>query len=122
MELIAVLQLLRSVTDDHLIIQTDSQYVKNIFTEWLEGWRRRGMRTSDRKPVENQDLITEIDKRLRIRNVTWEWVKGHGGHKLNERADELARFGAERARSYNESGIVPESASDPPRWSTYPRA
>jgi ribonuclease HI len=121
MELLAVLQLLRSVIDNPLTIQTDSQYVKNIFTEWLEGWRRRGMRTSSRKPVENQDLILEVDKLLQTRNVTWEWVKGHGGHDLNELADELARFGAERAKLYGESGIMPCAANDPPRQSTHPR-
>lgn len=115
MELTAVRQLLTTVTDEPLIIQTDSQYAKNIFTEWLEGWKRRGMRTSGRKPVENQDLIVEIDTLLQQRDVTWEWVRGHDGHELNELADDLARFAAARAKQYNESGSVPTSTEDPPR-------
>lgn len=115
MELTAVLQLLRSVPAPILTIQTDSQYVRNIFTEWLEGWRRRGMRTSSRKPVENQDLIVAIDESLQGRNVEWEWVRGHVGHPLNEVADDLARFGAERARILQDVGSLPSNMSEPPR-------
>ena len=98
MELRAVYELLRATSpDEPLTIQTDSVYVVNIFTKWLAGWRTRGMKTSSRKPVENTDLIEPIDSLLAGRQVTFEWVRGHAGHPLNERADALANGAARRA-------------------------
>jgi ribonuclease HI len=98
MELRAVYELLRAMGhDEPLTIQTDSEYVVNIFTKWLEGWRKRGMKTSSRKPVENTDLIEAIDALLNGRQVTFEWTRGHAGHPLNERADALANGAARRA-------------------------
>ena len=111
----AVRELLRSIDDNPLLIQADSQYVIGVFTEWLPVWRGRGMKTSSRKPVENVDLILEIDDLLSERDVEWQWVKGHVGHALNEAADSLARHGAERARTMIEAGFLPTSESDPPR-------
>ncbi len=107
MELRAVLELLRHTdpdTDDPLTIQTDSVYVMNIFTKWLEGWKRRGMRTASRKPVENADLIKMIDEELQGRRVQWEKVPAHMGHALNEEADTLAREAAERAAARLRAG------------------
>jgi ribonuclease HI len=72
MELRAVLELLGDISAPSLVIQCDSQYVINVFTQWLPDWRRRGMRTSSRKPVENQDLIVAIDGLLQGHDVTWE--------------------------------------------------
>lgn len=115
MELMAVEELLRSVSEHELTIQADSQYVINVFTEWLPGWRRRGMRTSSGKPAENQDIIMRISDLLDDRKVTWEWVRGHVGHDLNERADALAFHAAQRAKVLVETGAVPSAASDPPR-------
>jgi ribonuclease HI len=98
MELMAVLQLLMATPPtEPLIIQTDSAYVIGVFTEWLEGWRRRGMRTSSRRPVENLNLIEQIAARLKDRDVRFEKVPGHAGHRLNERADALAQAAARRA-------------------------
>jgi ribonuclease HI len=100
MELRAVLELLLATdASDPLVIQTDSAYVVGIFTEWLEGWKSRGMRTSAKKAVENVDLITEIEKTLVGRNVTFEKVPGHAGHLLNEKADLLANTVAHRAKT-----------------------
>ncbi len=105
MELRAVLELLRATDPGEvLLIQTDSVYVMNIFTKWLEGWKRRGMRTASRKPVENADLIQAIDGELQGRTVRWEKVPGHAGHELNEQADQLARKAAERAAARLRSG------------------
>jgi ribonuclease HI len=99
MELRAVLGLLQAIPPpEPLTIQTDSAYVLNVFTQWLPGWRRRGMRTAANKPVENVDLISEIEALLVGREITFEKVPGHAGHPLNERADALARSDAERAR------------------------
>lgn len=98
MELMAVLQLLLGTSpDEPLLIQTDSAYVIGVFTEWLEGWRRRGMRTSNKRPVENQGLIEQISARLVGREVRFEKVPAHAGHRLNERADALAQAAARRA-------------------------
>lgn len=98
MELRAVLELLRvAPANEPLLIITDSQYVQKVFTEWLPVWRSRGMRTASRRPVENKDLIEVIDRELANRTVTFEWVRGHAGHPLNERADELANTAARRA-------------------------
>lgn len=99
MELRAVLGLLQSIDpDEELVIQTDSSYVIGVFTEWLSVWKKRGMRTGRNKPVENADLIVEIDELLAGRKVTFEKVPGHAGHPLNEKADALARSEAERAQ------------------------
>ena len=60
---------------------------------WLEGWKRNGWKTADKKPVKNIELWQALDEARRIHKVTWHWVKGHAGHVENERADELARMG-----------------------------
>ncbi|HQE32711.1 MAG TPA: ribonuclease H, partial [Propionibacteriaceae bacterium] len=91
-ELMAVLDLLRQtrgVTD--LTILCDSQYAIKCCTEWLPGWKRRGWKKADGKPVLNQDLLKELDKELAGRAPRFQWVRGHAGHAMNEKADELAR-------------------------------
>ncbi|MEM7695942.1 MAG: ribonuclease HI [Pseudomonadota bacterium] len=79
-------------------LYTDSQYVRQGITEWLAGWKRNGWKTSQKKPVKNEDLWRELDHFCQIHNVTWHWVKGHAGHPMNERADGLARRGTALAR------------------------
>jgi ribonuclease HI len=70
---------------------TDSQYLRQGITEWLAGWKARGWRTADKKPVKNQDLWERLDAARQPHTVEWRWLKGHAGHPLNERADQLAR-------------------------------
>jgi ribonuclease HI len=82
-----------------LLLQVDSQYVIKTFTEWIEGWKARGWRTSDKRPVKNRAEIEPIDALLRGRDVRWEHVRGHAGHPLNERVDLLAHAAAIAARS-----------------------
>ena len=72
---------------------TDSQYVKGGITGWIHNWKRNGWKTADRKPVKNADLWERLEAARLKHQVTWHWVKGHAGHDLNERADELARRG-----------------------------
>lgn len=115
MELTAVRELLRAFPRQSLRIQTDSQYVINVFTKWLPGWRANGMRTSSRKAVENQDLIAEIDELLTGRHIDWQWVRGHSGHPLNTLADRLALYAAERARTLLETGTLPKDPAMPAR-------
>ncbi len=90
-----MLELLKATnSNEPLVIQTDSAYVIGIFTQWLEAWRRNGMRTSARKPIENADLIEAIDVARQGRSVSFEKVPGHAGHYLNEKADALAQAAA----------------------------
>ena len=77
----------------HVDLHTDSQYVRTGITEWLAGWKARGWRTAAKAPVKNEDLWRRLDEARLRHTVAWHWVKGHAGHPLNERADELARKG-----------------------------
>jgi ribonuclease HI len=79
-------------------VYTDSQYVQKGISEWIWGWKKRGWKTADNKPVKNADLWQELDALVRNHKVTWHWVKGHAGHPENERADALARQGLKDAR------------------------
>lgn len=90
----AVLDLFRStehVREEHLRILCDSQYVINCITKWMAGWKRKGWRKADGKPVLNVELLKDIDAAIVGRDYSFEWVKGHAGHDLNEAADVRAR-------------------------------
>ena len=94
MELLAAIHALESLSRASTItVITDSAYVKGGITQWLFGWKKNGWRTSNKKPVKNEDLWQRLDAARTRHSVTWEWVKGHAGHPENERADELARRG-----------------------------
>ncbi len=71
-------------------LHTDSQYLRQGITEWIDGWVGRGWRTGDKRPVKNQDLWRVLHRLTQAHDVTWHWLKGHAGHPLNERADQLA--------------------------------
>ena len=74
-------------------VTTDSQYVRQGITQWIEGWKRNQWRTSAKKAVKNQDLWQLLDELTSRHEETWEWVKGHSGHPDNELADALANRG-----------------------------
>lgn len=95
-ELKAVLDLLESTAhvDEPLQILCDSQYVINSITTWMPGWKKRGWKKKDGKPVLNIELMQALDAALTDRDVTFEWVKGHAGHPLNEAADARANAAA----------------------------
>ncbi len=96
MELTAAIKALEALTRPCSVdLYTDSSYVKDGITQWINRWRDNGWRTSNRKPVKNAELWQALDAALARHNVTWHWVKGHAGHPENERADELARRGME---------------------------
>ena len=80
-------------------IHTDSQYLRQGITAWILAWKRNGWRTADKKPVKNVDLWQRLDAALAHHQVRWHWVRGHAGHDLNERADELAREAIGELRS-----------------------
>ena len=93
MELTAViksLQALKKTCD--VILTTDSKYVKNGITTWIHNWKKNGWKTANKKSVKNKDLWILLDQECRKHKVTWEWIKGHSGHELNERADLLANL------------------------------
>ena len=87
-----------------VVLTTDSQYVKLGVEQWMARWRANGWRTSDRKPVKNQDLWERLSAALAGHRVTWHWVKGHAGHAENERVDALARDAALAARGQTAGG------------------
>ena len=94
MELTAVIRALEALKRScQLKIYTDSVYVQKGMTEWIVGWKARGWRTSDKKPVKNDDLWQQLDGLAQAHEIEWIWVKGHAGHEGNERADALANEG-----------------------------
>ena len=105
-ELTAVLQFFRATAhlDDDLLILCDSQYVINCVTKWMSGWKKKGWRKADGKPVMNVELLQEIDAELPGRRYRFEWVKGHANHPLNEAADTRARFVSE---AYQHGVMIP---------------
>jgi ribonuclease HI len=92
-ELKAVLELFRATAhlDEDLLVLCDSQYVINTVTKWMRGWKAKGWRKGDGKPVMNLELIKELDEAMAGRRYTFEWVRGHAGHPMNEAADARAR-------------------------------
>ncbi|MEZ5871885.1 MAG: ribonuclease HI [Nitratireductor sp.] len=96
MELRAAIEALNALKKScEVHLHTDSQYVKGGVTGWMHNWKRNGWKTSDKKPVKNEDLWRELDTAAARHEIRWHWVKGHAGHPENERADELARKGME---------------------------
>lgn len=94
MELMAAIMALESLNRECAVdLWTDSQYVRNGITTWMRGWKAKGWKTADRKPVKNEDLWRRLDAARERHDVAWHWVKGHAGHAENERVDELARQG-----------------------------
>lgn len=97
MELTAAINALKIIhnTPDFLqkqiIVNIDSQYVKNGITIWIKNWKAKGWKTADKKPVKNQDLWILLDSLNEGLNITWNWVKGHAGIKYNEICDQLCQ-------------------------------
>jgi ribonuclease HI len=104
MEMTAAIKALEAVSKDlPIVIHSDSQYVIKGATEWLRGWKAKGWRKADGKPVMNQDLWMQIDALMVGRQISWKWVKGHAGHPENERVDSLANWEAVRAAAGGEA-------------------
>ena len=94
MELLAAINALVALDKpSDITMVTDSAYVKNGVTTWIQGWKKNGWRTAGKKPVKNADLWRRLDAAADRHSVTWEWIKGHAGHAENERSDALARQG-----------------------------
>jgi ribonuclease HI len=94
MEIMAAIMALEALTRPcEVELHTDSQYLRGGVTQWIHGWKRNGWRTADKKPVKNEDLWRRLDAATERHTIDWRWIKGHAGHEMNERADELARKG-----------------------------
>ena len=92
MELMAAIRALEALTKPStVVVHTDSRYVMVGITQWLPRWKKNGWKTSDKKPVKNEDLWRALETECARHQVTWRWVRGHTGHPENERADALAR-------------------------------
>ena len=105
MGVLAVLQALNQPCD--VTITSDSKYVVDSFEKhWLEGWQKKGWKKADKKPVLNQDLWKQIVELKSKHNVHMKWVKGHAGHPMNERCDELARNAAAAKNLPDDVGYV----------------
>jgi ribonuclease HI len=99
MELMAAIQALESLKRPVAVrLYTDSEYVKNGITKWIHGWKAKGWKTADKKPVKNMDLWQRLETAKQPHAVEFHWVRGHDGHPENERADELARRGVSDVR------------------------
>lgn len=100
MELMAAIEALNALKKPSAVtLHTDSTYVKDGLTKWIHGWKRNGWKTAAKKTVKNKDLWQALEAACERHEIKWVWVKGHAGDEGNEKADELARLGAEEARS-----------------------
>jgi len=94
MELTAAIEALNALKRPCKIhLHTDSTYVKDGITKWIDGWKAKGWKTAAKKPVKNEDLWRALDEANTKHDIEWKWVKGHAGDPGNERADELANQG-----------------------------
>jgi ribonuclease HI len=92
MELMAAISALEALKRPCLVdLYTDSQYLRDGIMSWIKKWKANGWRTADKKPVKNVDLWQRLEEALKRHTVRWHWVRGHAGHPMNERADQLAR-------------------------------
>lgn len=104
MEIQAVYELLKATAEaglSHapLTIQADSKYVIDALTKWIHGWKKNGWMTGAKKPVANRELFEATANLMKERDITFEWVRGHSGHVLNEAADVRARAAATNAKN-----------------------
>ncbi|TPE63968.1 ribonuclease HI [Sandaracinobacter neustonicus] len=91
MEMTAALKALEAMKRPaEIILVTDSKYLLEGITKWIHGWKRNGWRNASREPVKNADLWQALDAATRPHSIQWQWVKGHSGDPMNERADALA--------------------------------
>ncbi|GLS84489.1 ribonuclease HI [Paraferrimonas haliotis] len=96
MEMLAAVVALESLKEPcNVVLTTDSQYLRQGITQWIHGWKKKDWKTASKQPVKNVDLWKRLDAVQQQHQIEWKWVKGHSGHPLNERVDDLARAAAE---------------------------
>lgn len=100
MELMATIKALKHLKEPcDIALYTDSKYVLQGFTEWLAGWKQKGWKTADKKPVKNVDLWQALDEIAAQHKIRWHWVKGHSGNTHNDRVDALAVAEAKKIKA-----------------------
>ena len=106
MELTAAIIGLESLNKPYSVtLTTDSKYVMNGITDWIENWKKRGWKTAAKKPVKNEDLWRRLDKACSQHEINWQWVKGHSGHRENELVDALANQGIDELLSQHNNRV-----------------
>lgn len=127
-ELSAIIKILEATkhTNFDLSILADSQYAINSITKWMPGWKRKGWKKSDGKPVNNQDLMIQLDELMTAakgagRTITFEWVRGHAGHPLNEAADTRANAAAKAFQAGKAVDAGPGLNTEAPDEKSKPR-
>ena len=106
MELTAAIIGLETLNKPYSVtLTTDSKYVMNGITDWIENWKKRGWKTAAKKPVKNEDLWRRLDKARDQHEINWLWVKGHSGHRENELVDALANKGVDELFLENNQGM-----------------
>ncbi|WP_102959896.1 ribonuclease HI [Mangrovicella endophytica] len=94
MELLAAIEALAALKRGCAVdLHTDSQYLRDGITKWIHGWKKNGWRTAAKAPVKNAELWQRLEEQKARHDIVFHWVRGHAGHDMNERADELARAG-----------------------------
>ena len=97
MEMRAVIEALKVLKrSSKITLHTDSKYVMEGITNWIESWKKNNWRNANRKPVKNSDLWLELDVEVKKHQIKWIWVKGHSGNHYNEIVDKLAREAADQ--------------------------
>ena len=106
MELTAAIIGLESLNKPYSVtLTTDSKYVMNGITDWIENWKKRGWITAAKKPVKNENLWRRLDKACSQHEINWQWVKGHSGHRENELVDALANQGIDELLSQHNNRV-----------------
>lgn len=99
MELRAAIEGLKALKESCAVeLTTDSNYVRQGISDWINKWKRNGWRTADKKAVKNLDLWQTLDSEVERHTIRWHWVKGHSGHRENEIADQLANLGIDELK------------------------
>ncbi len=110
MELLAAISALKALNQPcAVVLWTDSQYLKNGMTQWIRSWKAKGWKTAEKKPVKNEDLWRSLDEVASQHTIEWRWLKGHAGHPLNERCDELAREAVSRLKRATPAAVLREA-------------
>ncbi|HET7308261.1 MAG TPA: ribonuclease HI [Gammaproteobacteria bacterium] len=108
MELTAAIEAFKALKKPCRVkLYTDSQYVRNGITAWIDNWKKRGWKTAARTAVKNSDLWRELDAQAARHQVEWHWVKGHAGHPGNERADQLANQAIDEMQTISPGSRIP---------------
>lgn len=114
MELMAVISALELLKEACAVtVHSDSKYVVDAMLKgWLVGWKKRGWKKSDKKPVLNQDLWKRLDVVASRHEVSWKWVKGHAGNPLNERCDELVHEAIDEGKLLTDQGYLDQQEGE----------